>query len=190
MGLPSRPPTSIAAWVKRKVADQVHPGRASYLADAPADKIADCERFAALLSEVPIELSFLGIGENGLIAFNDPRNVNSADSKKLKVVTLGDRCRLQQVGEGYWPNQSSLPLERFTITALWRRMGCISFVVCQEPRKPSWCETRWKGHSRWHVRLPSCAIARMQNCFLMYTRRRCCRWSSGAECLLSGAIKI
>ena len=102
--------------MKRYVVDRVHPGKVNYIAGAATDKFAECERYAALLSEETIDVSFLGIGENGHIAFNDPHEANFADAKKVKIVTLDERCRLQQVGEGHWPNLANVPTEGFTIT--------------------------------------------------------------------------
>ena len=116
VGLQSPHPASFGGWVKRNIVDHVHPGKVNYMAGDAPDKAAECERYAALLSQEPIDVSFLGIGENGHIAFNDPHEADFSDPKKLKIVTLDERCRLQQVGEGHWPNLASVPAEGMTVT--------------------------------------------------------------------------
>lgn len=131
VGLRSPHPASFGGWVKRNVADLVHPGKVHYIAGDAADKIAECEQYAAQLSEEPIDLSFLGIGENGHIAFNDPHEADFSDPKKVKIVTLDERCRLQQVGEGHWPNLASVPTEGFTLTCPMAVNA--AYIICCVP---------------------------------------------------------
>jgi glucosamine-6-phosphate deaminase len=116
VGLQSPHPASFGGWVKRHIINRVHPGKANYMAGDAPDKEAECERYAALLSKEPIDISFLGIGENGHIAFNDPHEADFFDLKQVKIVTLDERCRLQQVGEGHWPSLASVPTEGMTVT--------------------------------------------------------------------------
>jgi glucosamine-6-phosphate deaminase len=116
VGLQSPHPASFGGWVKRNIVDRVHPGKVNFMAGDAPDKEAECKRYAALLSREPIDVSFLGIGENGHIAFNDPHEADFSDKKKVKIVTLDERCRLQQVGEGHWPSLANVPTEGMTIT--------------------------------------------------------------------------
>jgi glucosamine-6-phosphate deaminase len=116
VGLGLSHPASFGGWAKRHFVDKVHPGEASYLAGEAPDKQAECERYAALLLREPIDVSFLGIGENGHIAFNDPHEADFNDPQIVKTVTLDERCRLQQVGEGHFPNLASVPTHGYTLT--------------------------------------------------------------------------
>lgn len=116
VGLPTWHPASFGGWMKREVVDKVSPGKVHYLAGDAQELEKECRRYADLLSQAPIDISFLGIGENGHIGFNDPHTANFSDPQTVKVVTLDERCRLQQVGEGHWPNLSSVPSGGITIT--------------------------------------------------------------------------
>lgn len=116
VGLPISHPASFAGWVKREVVDKVSPGRVYYLAGDAPDLEKECLRYAGLLSQEPVDISFLGIGENGHIGFNDPHVADFSDPQTVKVVTLDERCRRQQVGEGHFPNLSSVPPGGITIT--------------------------------------------------------------------------
>src|SRR5271166_6406550 len=50
------------------------------------------------LASAPIDVAFLGIGENGHIAFNDPP-ADFATEDPYIMVKLDEACRRQQVGE-------------------------------------------------------------------------------------------
>jgi glucosamine-6-phosphate deaminase len=116
VGLPSSHPASFGGWVNRNVVAKVHPGKARYISGDAEDVAGECRRYASALSQDAIDISFLGIGENGHIGFNDPHAADFLDSETVKVVTLDEKCRLQQVGEGHWPNFPSVPIMGITVT--------------------------------------------------------------------------
>jgi glucosamine-6-phosphate deaminase len=116
LGLPVSHPQSFGGWVKRNVVNKVHPAKASYIAGDAKNMAEECRRYGRSLSQARIDISFLGIGENGHIGFNDPHMADFADPEKVKVVTLDEKCRLQQVGEGHWPNLASVPATGITVT--------------------------------------------------------------------------
>jgi glucosamine-6-phosphate deaminase len=116
VGLPLTHSASFGGFVKKQFVDRVHPGRVNYFHGEAADTVAECERYAALLLKEPIDVTFLGIGENGHIAFNDPHEADFNDPRTVRTVTLDERCRLQQVGEGHFPNLESVPKGGYTLT--------------------------------------------------------------------------
>ena len=61
-------------------------------------------------------LIFLGIGENGHLAFNDPAVADFNDPKMVKIVELDDVCRQQQVNDGCFPNLDAVPKNAMTMT--------------------------------------------------------------------------
>ena len=77
---------------------------------------ADCGAYEAALRAHPADLCALGFGENGHLAFNDPPWANFADPVWVKVVTLDDRSRRQQVGEGHFATLADVPTEAVTLT--------------------------------------------------------------------------
>lgn len=70
------------------------------------------------LLSAPIDIAFVGIGENGHLAFNDPPADFQTDEPYL-IVELDEACRRQQVGEGWFGNISEVP------------QRAISMSVCQ-----------------------------------------------------------
>jgi len=116
VGMKATHPASFRFWLKTKLADSVSLGQIHYL-DGDAENVGvECERYSRLLAEAPIDLSFVGFGENGHIAFNDPHVANLQDPKQVKSVALDERCRRQQVGEGHFPDLESVPTHALTIT--------------------------------------------------------------------------
>jgi glucosamine-6-phosphate deaminase len=60
------------------------------------------------VSSAPIDIAFLGIGENGHLAFNDPPADFSTEEPYI-IVTLDQACRRQQVGEAWFRDISEVP---------------------------------------------------------------------------------
>jgi glucosamine-6-phosphate deaminase len=60
------------------------------------------------ISSAPVDVGFIGIGENGHIAFNDPPANFEAEDPYL-VVELDEACRQQQVGEGWFTDIAKVP---------------------------------------------------------------------------------
>lgn len=115
-GMKADHPASFRLWIKTRLADKVHPGKTHYLAGDARDLNAEIARYSALLGEAPIDLAFVGFGENGHIAFNDPPVADFNDPAMVKIVTLDEACRRQQAGEGHFADVASVPNEALTIT--------------------------------------------------------------------------
>ncbi|HLU49814.1 MAG TPA: 6-phosphogluconolactonase, partial [Planctomycetota bacterium] len=73
---------------------------------SPPEK--ECERLGRIIREHPIDVAFIGIGENGHIAFNDPP-ADFETNEPYIVVELDDACRRQQFGEGWFPTFDDVP---------------------------------------------------------------------------------
>ena len=71
--------------------------------------------YARQLLAGPIDLAFVGVGENGHIAFNDPHVADFNDLQVVKRVSLDDACRRQQVGEGHFPSLDAVPQEAISV---------------------------------------------------------------------------
>lgn len=129
LGLDAAHPASFRRFLREHVVDRVKPQAVHYLTGEAADAAAECARYAALLEAAPVDLCCLGIGENGHVAFNDPPFADFADPQAVKVVTLVETCRRQQVGEGAFPTLEAVPRQALTLTvpALCRvrRMVCV-----------------------------------------------------------------
>jgi glucosamine-6-phosphate deaminase len=90
---------------------------------------AAAQAYAHLLAEAPIDFVCLGIGMNGHIAFNDPPVADFADPLDVKVVTLDEQCRQQQVDDECFPSFADVPEQAITLTVprllRARRLFCV-----------------------------------------------------------------
>jgi glucosamine-6-phosphate deaminase len=116
LGMDEHHPASFRRWIRERIVEPTRPAAAHYLrGDAPEPE-AEAKRYAELLMEGPIDVAFVGIGENGHIAFNDPHVADFFDPNAVKVVTLDEACRRQQVGEGHFPSLEESPSQALTLT--------------------------------------------------------------------------
>ncbi len=83
--------------------------------DAP-DIDAEARRYEALLRQAPIDITSLGIGENGHIAFNDPHEARFDDPHWVRRTTLDETCRRQQVNDGEFAALDQVPASAYTLT--------------------------------------------------------------------------
>jgi glucosamine-6-phosphate deaminase len=66
------------------------------------------ERVGKELNSAPVDVAFVGIGENGHLAFNDPPADFDTEAPYL-LVALDEACRKQQAGEGWFADISDVP---------------------------------------------------------------------------------
>jgi glucosamine-6-phosphate deaminase len=79
-----------------------------HLLDGDADTSEVVQRVSAALKSAPIDIAFLGIGENGHLAFNDPP-ADFATEEAYLIVNLDEACRKQQVGEAWFADIEQVP---------------------------------------------------------------------------------
>jgi len=116
IGLPENAPQSFARFLHEHIWDLVRPGRIECIDGRTADADAECRRYTDLLHERPIDIVCAGIGENGHMAFNDPPVADFEDPKTIKVVTLDDICRMQQVHDGAFERFEDVPKIALSMT--------------------------------------------------------------------------
>jgi glucosamine-6-phosphate deaminase len=82
--------------------------RRSHLIDGEHDAARAAEEASREIAKGPIDVAFVGIGENGHLAFNDPP-ADFETERPYLIVTLDEACRRQQVGEGWFPTIADVP---------------------------------------------------------------------------------
>jgi len=109
VGLPITHPASFRKYLwERFVSKLPLPLAAFHYVNAEVEPQAECDRLAILIRAAPIDVAFVGIGENAHLAFNDPPADFATEAPYL-VVELDEACRRQQLGEGWFPSLESVP---------------------------------------------------------------------------------
>lgn len=68
----------------------------------------ECNRISRIIERHPIDVAFIGIGENAHIAFNDPP-ADFETTEPYIIVNLNEACKLQQMGEGWFEKIEHVP---------------------------------------------------------------------------------
>ena len=116
LGIDGGHPASFPRYMKERVEALLNPKVFHYLQGDADEPVRECERYEALLRAQSIDLCMLGLGENGHLAFNDPHVANFEDERAVKIVSLDETCRLQQVKQGHFPDIQNMPQYALTIT--------------------------------------------------------------------------
>jgi glucosamine-6-phosphate deaminase len=107
VGLPATHPASFRRYLFERLINRTGIARYHLLdAEDDADQVAD--RVGREVLKAPIDVAFVGIGENGHLAFNDPP-ADFATERPYLIVALDDACRRQQVGEGWFASVADVP---------------------------------------------------------------------------------
>lgn len=114
LGLPAGAPQRFAVWLDHHLFDHL-PFAAVHRIQPDADPRATAKAYAALLAETPIDIVCCGIGSNGHLAFNDPP-ANFADPESVRLVSLDEQCRQQQVDDGCFATIEDVPTQALTLT--------------------------------------------------------------------------
>jgi glucosamine-6-phosphate deaminase len=116
VGLPAGHKASFTEWLRCRLFDHVRPERVNELHPDTIDPEAECASYAALLCEAPVDVAFVGVGENGHLAFNDPGVADFDDPQVVRVVPLDSTSRRQQVHDGAFACIENVPTHAMTVT--------------------------------------------------------------------------
>ncbi|HEY8232527.1 MAG TPA: 6-phosphogluconolactonase, partial [Vicinamibacteria bacterium] len=130
IGVADTHPASFRRYLKERLVDRVKPAEFHALAGDAPDLAAVCREVGARLAEAPVDVAFVGIGENGHLAFNDPPADFETEEPYL-VVELDEACRRQQLGEGWFGSLDEVP--RRAISMSIRQILKAREILCVVP---------------------------------------------------------
>lgn len=114
IGLPITHPASFRKYLKERFIDKIGPAQMHYIS-GEGDIAAVIDEVTESIRKSPIDIGIIGIGENGHIAFNDPP-ADFETKTAYHVVSLDERCRMQQVGEGWFGSLEEVPRQAISAT--------------------------------------------------------------------------
>ena len=132
IGLPKEHPASFRKYLRERFVAKVGNLKAIHYVNGEGDIEAHLEELTKNIRSAPIDVALIGIGENSHIAFNDPPANFDSDAAFI-VVELDEKCKLQQVGEGWFPTVSDVPEKAITITA--KQILASNMIISAVPHK-------------------------------------------------------
>ncbi len=134
--LPESHVASFRKYLKERFVAKVGKLKAAHFVDGTVEGIA---KLTEEIRREPIDIGLIGIGENGHIAFNDPP-ANFDTKEAYIVVDLNERCKQQQMGEGWFATIDDVPKQAVSMTChqimLCRRIiSCVPYGVKAEAVK-------------------------------------------------------
>jgi glucosamine-6-phosphate deaminase len=125
-------PASFRHYLKERLVDVVHPGKVHFIQGQAVDPAAECRRMNDIISHDIIDVAFVGIGENGHLAFNDPPADFETELPYI-IVELDDTCRKQQMGEGWFASLEEVPNTAISMSI--QQIMKSAAIICTVPDK-------------------------------------------------------
>jgi glucosamine-6-phosphate deaminase len=114
IGLPMSHPASFCKFLEERLISKTGITN-THLLNGEKDPVAVITEVNEAISAAPVDVAFVGIGENGHLAFNDPPADFETDVPYI-VVKLDEPCRQQQVGEGWFPDLAHVPTHAISMS--------------------------------------------------------------------------
>jgi glucosamine-6-phosphate deaminase len=107
IGVSMTHPASFCRFLRERLIAKTAIAKVHFL-DGEGDPAEVIREASEAIREAPIDVAFVGIGENGHLAFNDPPADFETEEPYI-VVSLDEACRRQQVGEGWFADLAAVP---------------------------------------------------------------------------------
>ena len=128
IGINETHPASFRKYLKERFVSLVPLKKFHYVNATEAEN--ECKRLGEIISRHPIDVAFVGIGENGHLAFNDPP-ADFETERPYLVVNLDYDCRKQQLGEGWFPTFDDVPKQAISMSV--KQIMKSKHIICSVP---------------------------------------------------------
>ena len=143
IGLPITHPASFRNYLLQRLVHKTGINRFHSL-DGNANPTEIVDRVGRALASAPIDIEFLGIGENGHLAFNDPPADFETEEPYL-IVNLDEACRRQQVGEAWFADIAQVPRQAISMSVKQILKAKEIVVVVPDTRKAQAVKACFEG---------------------------------------------
>ena len=130
IGLPESSPASFRKYLKERFIQKAGGLQHVHLINGEKNPAEECLRLNAIIGNTRIDLALLGIGENGHLGFNDPP-ADFDTEKAFIVVNLDEKCRQQQLGEGWFQHIDDVPRQAITMSI--KQIMKSAQIICSVP---------------------------------------------------------
>ena len=130
IGMNADHPASFRRYLKERLVDAIRPGTVHFIQGEADDPAAECRRINKIISQDKIDVAFVGIGENGHLAFNDPP-ADFDTRLPYIIVKLDEACRQQQYGEGWFSSLEEVPTMAISMSI--QQIMKSEVIICTVP---------------------------------------------------------
>jgi glucosamine-6-phosphate deaminase len=133
IGIDDNHPASFRKYLRERFLDKVGKVKSfNFINGNAQDPQDECERLNRLIKPLTIQVALVGIGENGHLAFNDPPADFDTEDPYI-IAKLDEKCRLQQVGEGWFDGIDDVPTQAISMSI--RQIMKSKSIICSVPDK-------------------------------------------------------
>jgi len=174
IGLPITHPASFRRYLQERLIQPT--GLVNHhLIDGEGDPVSVCRELGRVITAAPIDVAFVGIGENGHLAFNDPPADFETDEPYL-VVNLDEACRRQQLGEGWFASLDEVPQQAIMMSV--QQILKAREIVCVVPDARKARAVRNCLLEEISPRYPASILRRHENVFLYLDPHSSAEWQA------------
>jgi len=162
IGLPADHPASFRKYLKERFVDKVPALKTVHFVEGNADDPQqECRRLGDIITKHPIDVALIGIGENGHLAFNDPPADFETEEPYI-IVELDQRCRAQQMGEGWFETLEQVPRRAISMSIRQIMKSACLIVSVPEKRKAEAVKNALEG--KVSPMCPASILQKHKNC--------------------------
>ena len=130
IGLPKTSPASFRRYLDERFIQKVRPLKEIHLIKGENNSVEECMRLCNIIKLTHVDLALVGIGENGHLGFNDPP-ANFETEEPFIIVELDEKCRQQQLGEGWFKAIGDVPRKAITMSV--KQIMKSTAIICSVP---------------------------------------------------------
>ncbi len=162
IGLGETHPASFRRFLKERFVNKVPGLEAVHFVNGDADNPwQECERLKRIMTKRHVDVALIGIGENGHLAFNDPP-ADFETEEPYVVVELDEKCRRQQLGEGWFNALEEVPRRAISLSIQQIMKSVHLMVSVPEDRKAEAVKNALEGEVT--PMCPASTLQKHENC--------------------------
>lgn len=130
IGISDNHPASFVRYLKQRFLKKVGSVNQFHFINGVTNPADECKRLNDLIKQLEIHVTLVGIGENGHLAFNDPPADFEVEDPYI-IADLDEKCRLQQVGEGWFQGMEDVPKQAISMSI--KQIMKSESIICSVP---------------------------------------------------------
>jgi glucosamine-6-phosphate deaminase len=160
-------PASFRRYLRERLTGRVPIGIVHFIEGDSPNPQQELDRLNRILAATPIDVAFVGIGENGHLAFNDPPADFQVETPYI-IVNLDEACRRQQFGEGWFKSLEDVPKRAISMSV--KQIMKSAHIICTVPERRKAQAVKACLEGEIGPMVPASILRRHPECFLFLDR--------------------